>query len=93
MAREVAIVGVGQTKHGRRDDVNYPELVYDAVKAAIDFARMCKHKKEKKIIVFANSGHGHFDLASYDAYNRGILKDFEYPKKQVEKSMKELPEI
>jgi len=38
MAREVAIVGVGQTKHGRRDDVNYPELVYDAVKAAIEDA-------------------------------------------------------
>jgi tryptophan synthase beta chain len=69
-----------------------PESAH-AVKAAIDFARMCKHKKEKKIIVFANSGHGHFDLTSYDAYNRGTLKDFEYPKKQIEKSMKELPEI
>ena len=69
-----------------------PESAH-AVKAAIDFARMCKAKKEKKIIVFANSGHGHFDLTAYDAYNRGILKDFEYPKKQVEISMKELPEI
>jgi acetyl-CoA C-acetyltransferase len=38
MARAVAIIGVGQTKHGRRDDVNYPELVYEAVKAALEDA-------------------------------------------------------
>jgi len=69
-----------------------PESAH-AVKAAIDFARMCKHKKEKKIIVFANSGHGHFDLTAYDAYNHGTLNDFEYPKEQVEKSMKELPVV
>jgi tryptophan synthase beta chain len=44
-----------------------PESAH-AVRAAIDFAKMCKKKNEKKIIVFANSGHGHFDLAAYDAY-------------------------
>ena len=38
MARAVAIIGVGQTKHGRRDDVNYIELVYAAVKAALEDA-------------------------------------------------------
>ncbi|NPV90997.1 MAG: hypothetical protein HPY50_09520 [Firmicutes bacterium] len=35
MGRAVAIVGVGQTKHGRRDDVSYPELVHEAVVAAL----------------------------------------------------------
>jgi acetyl-CoA C-acetyltransferase len=35
MARRAAIIGVGQTKHGRREDVNYVELIYEAVKAAI----------------------------------------------------------
>ena len=38
MARAVAVIGVGQTKHGRRDDVSYPELVYEAVKASIEDA-------------------------------------------------------
>ena len=38
MARAVAIVGFGQTKHGRRDDVNYAELVYEAIKATLDDA-------------------------------------------------------
>lgn len=38
MARAVAIVGVGQTKHGRRNDVNYVELVYEAIKSALEDA-------------------------------------------------------
>ncbi len=38
MARAVAVVGFGQTKHGRRDEVSYPELVYEAVKAALEDA-------------------------------------------------------
>lgn len=38
MSRAVAIVGFGQTKHGRREDVNYQELVYEAVKAAFEDA-------------------------------------------------------
>jgi tryptophan synthase beta chain len=44
-----------------------PESAH-AVRAAIDFAKICKKKNEKKIIVFTNSGHGHFDLAAYDAF-------------------------
>lgn len=40
MARAVAIVGVGQTKHGRRDDVSFPELIYEAVTAALQDADM-----------------------------------------------------
>ncbi|HEX78508.1 MAG TPA: thiolase family protein [Dehalococcoidia bacterium] len=34
--RRVAVVGSGQTKHGRRDDVSYPELVHEAVAAALE---------------------------------------------------------
>ncbi len=34
MAQPVAIIGTGQTKHGNRRDVSYPELVREAVMAA-----------------------------------------------------------
>jgi len=54
-----------------------PEAAH-AVKAAIDFAKICKNKKEKKIIVFANSGHGHFDLSAYDAYHNKELQDYKH---------------
>ena len=38
MSRAVAIIGVGQTKHGRREDVNYTELTYEATKLALEDA-------------------------------------------------------
>ena len=41
MNREVAIVGVGQTKSvSRRDDVTYPELMAEAVHAAFESCRL-----------------------------------------------------
>ncbi|MFH1100776.1 MAG: TrpB-like pyridoxal phosphate-dependent enzyme [Methanobacteriota archaeon] len=51
-----------------------PETAH-AVRSAIDFARIAKQRKEKKIIVFSCSGHGHFDLSAYDAYNTGKLQN------------------
>lgn len=57
-----------------------PESAH-AVKATIDFAKICKTKNEKKIIVFSNSGHGHFDLSAYDAYLNKKLMDYKHLKK------------
>ena len=69
-----------------------PEAAH-AVKAAIDFAKMCKHKNEKKIILFANSGHGHFDLSAYDAYHNKAIQDYKHPKNLIKKSITTLPKI
>ncbi|MCK5459270.1 MAG: hypothetical protein KAI20_05215, partial [Thermoplasmatales archaeon] len=69
-----------------------PEAAH-AVKAAIDFAKMCKPRNEKKIIVFANSGHGHFDLSAYDAYHNKALQDYKHPKELIKKSITNLPKI
>jgi len=54
---------------------------------------MCKHKNEKKIIVFANSGHGHFDLSAYDAYHNKAIQDYKHPKNLIKKSITNLPKI
>jgi tryptophan synthase beta chain len=56
-----------------------PESAH-AIRAAIDFARISKKKNEKKIIVFTNSGHGHFDLGAYDDYNNNKIPNGEYNK-------------
>jgi tryptophan synthase beta chain len=56
-----------------------PESAH-AIKAAIDFALMAKKKNQKKIIVFTNSGHGHFDLAAYDDYLHKKIPNGEYKK-------------
>ncbi len=54
-----------------------PESAH-AVKAAIDFAKICKKNNEAKTIVFANSGHGHFDLSAYEAYHNDKLEDYKH---------------
>ena len=64
-----------------------------AIKVVIDEALKCKESGEKKDILLALSGHGHFDLASYDTYLSGKLEDYEYPKEQVDEALAHLPNV
>ncbi len=69
-----------------------PETAH-CVKGAIDEALRCKETGEEKIIFFANSGHGHFDLAAYDSYLRGKLIDYEYSSESVKEALKKVPKV
>ncbi len=64
-----------------------------AIKAAIEEAKKGDAEGRSRVILFNLSGHGHFDLAAYDAYVAGKLEDFEYPRDAVAKSMASLPVI
>jgi len=55
-----------------------PESAH-AIRAAIDEALDAKLKGEKRVILFNLSGHGYFDMTSYEAYLNGELEDYEYP--------------
>ena len=46
-----------------------------AIKCAIEKALECKKTGEEKTILFNLSGHGHFDMGSYDSYFSGDMKD------------------
>lgn len=46
-----------------------------AIKAAIDEAVRCRKTGEEKTILFNLSGHGHFDMSSYDRYFSKKLSD------------------
>jgi tryptophan synthase beta chain len=69
-----------------------PETAH-AVKAAIDEAVKCKESGEEKVIVFNFSGHGHFDLAAYDAYLNSKLEDYEYPDEKIQEALAHLPKV
>jgi len=43
--------------------------------------------------VFNLSGHGHFDMAAYEAYHAGELQDYEYPTEAVDEAMTHLPQV
>ncbi len=51
-----------------------PETAH-AIKAAIDEAKEAKEENDDRTIVFNYSGHGNFDMAAYDDYRKGKLKD------------------
>ncbi|MCC6498900.1 MAG: TrpB-like pyridoxal phosphate-dependent enzyme [Anaerolineales bacterium] len=64
-----------------------------AIRAAINEAVKCREEGVKKVIAFNLSGHGLFDLGSYDEYLKGNLQRFEYPAEKIAESMKELPQV
>jgi len=69
-----------------------PETAH-AIKCVVDEAVKCREEKKEKCIVFNFSGHGHFDLSSYDKYLAKELKDYTHPEEEIEKAMRQLPEI
>ncbi|MGQ0619529.1 MAG: TrpB-like pyridoxal phosphate-dependent enzyme [Panacagrimonas sp.] len=64
-----------------------------AIRAVIDEALRCKASGEPKTILFNLTGHGHFDMASFDRYLSGQLEDYEYPVEAIKASLKHLPKV
>ena len=64
-----------------------------AIRAAIDEALKCKETGEPKVILLCLTGHGHFDMASYDRFFAGELEDFEYPAESIQQSLQHLPKV
>ncbi len=69
-----------------------PEVNH-AIKVVIDEALKCRESGESKTILLAHSGHGHVDMAAYDAYLSGKLHDYEYPREKVEEALAQLPKV
>ena len=69
-----------------------PESAH-AIRVAIDEALLAKQEGKEKVILFNLSGHGHVDMAAYDAYFAGGLEDFEYPAERVKESLAHLPQV
>ncbi len=64
-----------------------------AIRAVIDEALNCKKTGEPKTLFFNLSGHGHFDMASYDRYLAGKLEDYDYPEAEIKAALARLPKV
>lgn len=64
-----------------------------AIWAAMEEALACRESGESQTIVFNLSGHGHFDLAAYQAYLAGQLVDADYTAAQLEQGLATLPQV
>lgn len=62
-----------------------------AIRACIDEALRCKESGEEKTLFFNLSGHGHFDMLSYDKYFTQQLEDYDYPQSEIDAALSRLP--
>ena len=72
--------------------ISAPEANH-AIKVTIDEALKCRESGESKTILLAHSGHGHFDMAAYDSYLAGKLRDYDYPEEKVKEALASLPKV
>ena len=61
-----------------------------AIRAAVDEALLAREEGRQRTILFCLSGHGHFDLSSYESYLTGKLQDYEYPGQDVARALAEV---
>ena len=64
-----------------------------AVKAAIEEALRCKREGKSETILFCLSGHGHFDMASYQKYFASELSDESYNEDDLNAALAGLPKV
>ncbi|TYO95699.1 tryptophan synthase beta chain [Geothermobacter ehrlichii] len=64
-----------------------------AIKAAVEEALQAKEEGVERTILFNLSGHGHVDMAAYDAYFAGELEDYAYPAEAIRESLCRLPKV
>src|ERR671917_584093 len=67
-----------------------PEVTH-AIKATIDLALAAREDGEQWVILFNLCGHGHFDLAAYEAYLADELVDLEYSEEEIERAVAQIP--
>jgi tryptophan synthase beta chain len=63
-----------------------PESAH-AIRAAVDEAIAAREEGKGRVILFCLSGHGHFDLGSYESFLAGKLQDYEFPGLDVETAL------
>ncbi|OSM02352.1 TrpB-like pyridoxal phosphate-dependent enzyme [Magnetofaba australis] len=69
-----------------------PESCHAVARAIIE-ANACKESGEAKTILFNLSGHGHFDMASYDKFFAGELENYAYPEQAIKDALSHLPKV
>ena len=62
-----------------------------AIRAAIDEALKCKKTGEEKTILFGLTGTGYFDMAAYQAFNDGKMRDYVPSEADLKKGFDGIP--
>jgi tryptophan synthase beta chain len=68
-----------------------PEAAH-ALRLVFDEAEAAREAGENRVILVNLSGHGHFDMAAYDAYHAGELEDLEFSEAEMDAALERLPD-
>jgi len=63
-----------------------------ALRVVFDEAEAARQAGEERVILLNLCGHGHFDMAAYDAYHAGELEDLEFSDRDMQAALERLPE-
>ncbi|HTX32268.1 MAG TPA: TrpB-like pyridoxal phosphate-dependent enzyme [Solirubrobacteraceae bacterium] len=63
-----------------------------AIRAVFEEAEAAREAGEPRVILFGLSGHGHFDLAAYEAFLAGRLEDLEFSEADMAAALERLPD-
>ncbi|MFA6111158.1 MAG: TrpB-like pyridoxal-phosphate dependent enzyme, partial [Candidatus Latescibacterota bacterium] len=63
------------------------------IRGTILEALKCKESGEEKVIAFNASGHGHFDMGSYQAYFSGELEEHYFTDEMLQESLKKMGDM
>jgi len=69
--------------------ISAPETDH-AIAMVIREAIKAKEEGKEKVILFNWSGHGLVDMAAYEAYLSGKLKDHDLPEEEIERALKDI---
>lgn len=64
-----------------------------ALAAMVREALKCKETGEEKVILTALCGHGHFDLAAYDEFLSGRMRDENFDEERLQEGLAGIPAI
>jgi len=59
----------------------------------VEEALRCKREGRAETLLFCLSGHGHLDMAAYQAYFDGKLADQDYDEKELAMALSMLPQV
>ena len=83
----------GAVKFARTEGIIPAPEPTHAIAAAIREAEACKESGEEKVILTALCGHGHFDMAAYQAFLAGELVDYDYPEEKISAALEAVPVV
>ncbi len=62
-----------------------------ALRVAFEEAEAARQAGEPRVILIGLSGHGHFDMGAYDAYQAGELEDLDFSEADLRAALERLP--